>query len=86
MDKNKLLKTNDAAHYLGVSRSSLTNWIKQGLISGGVTPGGHYRFTIAELDEFAVRRGLTRSGGAAPSITVIRLRSSIKNCFPASSV
>ncbi|MBR2434772.1 MAG: response regulator [Lentisphaeria bacterium] len=69
MDKNKLLKTNDAAHYLGVSRSSLTNWIKQGLISGGVTPGGHYRFTIAELDEFAVRRGLTRSGGAAPAVS-----------------
>lgn len=56
--ENKLLKTNEAAQYLGVSRSSLANWIKQGLISGGVTPGGHYRFTIQELEAFAARRGL----------------------------
>jgi excisionase family DNA binding protein len=54
----KFLKTNDAALYLGVSRSSLTNWAKQGLISGGLTPGGHYRFTVAELDRFAAERGL----------------------------
>ena len=60
MDNTKLLKTNDAAKYLGVSRSSLTNWIKQGLISGGVTPGGHYRFTVQELDAFAKKRGLLK--------------------------
>lgn len=54
----KFLKTNDAALYLGVSRSSLTNWAKQGLITGGLTPGGHYRFTVAELARFAVARGL----------------------------
>ena len=57
----KFLKTNDAASYLGVSRSSLTNWAKQGLINGGLTPGGHYRFTISELDRFATERGLNIS-------------------------
>lgn len=57
MAKN-LLKTNDAAKYLGVSRSSLTNWVKQGLLGSGVTPGGHYRFTTEELDKFAETRGL----------------------------
>ena len=56
--EKKLLTTNEAAAYLGVSRSSLANWIRQGRISGGVTPGGHYRFTEAELDEFARSRGL----------------------------
>lgn len=60
MDNKKLLKTNDAAKYLGVSRSSLTNWIKQGLISGGATPGGHYRFSVQELDAFAEKRGLAK--------------------------
>jgi excisionase family DNA binding protein len=54
----KLLKTNDAAKYLGVSRSSLTNWVKQDLLGSGLTPGGHYRFTISELDKFAEKRGL----------------------------
>lgn len=54
----KLLKTNDAAKYLGVSRSSLTNWVKQNLLDSGLTPGGHYRFSIDELDKFAEKRGL----------------------------
>ncbi len=58
----KFLKTFDAASYLGVSRSSLTNWVKQGLLGSGVTPGGHYRFTTEELDAFAVKRGLKISG------------------------
>ncbi len=56
---DKFLTTNDAAKYLGVSRSSLSNWIRQGLLKGGVTPGGHYRFTLEELDDFARQRGLT---------------------------
>ena len=55
----KFLKTYDAANYLGVSRSSLTNWVKQGIIGSGTTPGGHYRFTVEELDAFAAKRGLT---------------------------
>jgi excisionase family DNA binding protein len=61
MDK-KFLKTNEAARYLGVSRSSLTNWVKQGLLGSGVTPGGHYRFTLDELNSFAERRGLNLPG------------------------
>jgi excisionase family DNA binding protein len=59
---DKFLKSNKAAAYLGVSRSSLTNWVKQGLLKGGLTPGGHYRFTVEELDEFADRRGLIAQG------------------------
>ncbi len=61
----KFLKTYDAANYLGVSRSSLTNWVKQGLIGSGVTPGGHYRFTVEELDAFAAKRGLKTTRKAA---------------------
>jgi excisionase family DNA binding protein len=56
------LKTNGAAKYLGVSRSSLTNWVKQGLLGSGTTPGGHYRFTLEELDKFAAERGLEVAG------------------------
>lgn len=62
--EKRLLKTNEAARYLGVSRSSLTNWVKQGLLGGGATPGGHYRFTMEELDRFAERRGLLKPGVA----------------------
>lgn len=70
MDK-KPLKTNEAAKYLGVSRSSLTNWARQGLIGGGATPGGHYRFTVEELDKFAEERGLAKDAGAAEVPTKI---------------
>ncbi len=58
---SRQLTTNEAAKYLGVSRSSLSNWIRQGQLNGGATPGGHYRFSTEELDAFAKERGLTPS-------------------------
>jgi len=74
MDGNaKFLKTNEAAKYLGVSRSSLTNWIRQGLLSGGVTPGGHYRFTLEELDDFARKRGLVPSSAVPAERETVRI-------------
>lgn len=57
MSKNTLTST-EAANYLGVSRSSLVGWMKQGLIQGEATPGGHYRFTFSVLDRFARQRGI----------------------------
>jgi excisionase family DNA binding protein len=57
-EEKKFLRTNEAAQFLGVSRSSLTNWVKQGQLGSGITPGGHYRFTMDELNAFAVKRGL----------------------------
>lgn len=69
----KFLKTNEAAKYLGVSRSSLTNWIRQGLLSGGVTPGGHYRFTLDELDDFARKRGLVPSAADPAERETVRI-------------
>ncbi len=73
MEKNaKFLKTNEAAKYLGVSRSSLANWIRQGLIASGTTPGGHYRFTTGQLDSFAVERGLNIPG-IAPGSGIARI-------------
>jgi len=72
MDANsKLLKTNEAAKYLGVSRSSLTNWIRQGLLKGGATPGGHYRFTLDELNDFAAKRGLVPASSVPENIRIL---------------
>jgi excisionase family DNA binding protein len=71
----KFLKTFEASRYLGVSRSSLTNWVKQGLLGSGLTPGGHYRFTVTELDSFAEKRGLKIprkiTGGESARILII---------------
>ena len=70
----KFLTANEAAEYLGVSRSSLVSWAKQELLDGGTTPGGHYRFTIEEIDSFASKRGLIipeKSEGEKTKILVI---------------
>lgn len=67
MTESRFLKSNEAARYLGVSRSSLIGWMKQGLINGEATPGGHYRFTVQELERFASRRGMTVNAPAVES-------------------
>ena len=68
----KFLTSNAAAKYLGASRSSLTNWVKQGLLVGGLTPGGHHRFTIEDLITFAEKRGMEIPGNkAADEVTRI---------------
>jgi len=59
---DKFLTSNEAAKYLGASRSSLTNWVKQGLLISGVTPGGHHRFTVEDLNSFAEKRGMELPG------------------------
>ena len=58
MKKNKFMKTSDAAKYLGVSRSSVTNWIRNGELKAASTPGGHYLFSREQLDAFASERGM----------------------------
>lgn len=58
MKKNKLLKTGEAADYLGVSRSSVTNWVRQDLLKSASTPGGHYLFSTEQLNNFAKERGI----------------------------
>ena len=66
----KFLTSNEAAKYLGVSRSSLTNWVKQGVLTGGLTPGGHHRFTTDDLNAFAEQRGMELPGNENESRNV----------------
>jgi excisionase family DNA binding protein len=58
MKTNKFMKTSEAADYLGVSRSSITNWVRQEVLSAASTPGGHYLFSNEQLDSFAEERGM----------------------------
>jgi len=58
----KYLKSKEAAKYLGISRSSLSNWARQKLLNAAITPGGHYRFLQEELDKFAQKRGFETVG------------------------
>lgn len=56
MSRN-LLTTNEAADLLGIARTSLINWLKKGELKSSQTPGGHRRFELEELLQFAETRG-----------------------------
>jgi len=65
LKKNKFMKTSEAANYLGVSRSSITNWVRSGELEAASTPGGHYLFSLKQLNEFASDRGMFVGGDPA---------------------
>ena len=67
MKSNKLLKTSKAAKYLGVSRSSITNWVRNNDLEAASTPGGHYLFSKDQLDAFAAERGMILSNTKYPN-------------------
>ena len=52
------MRTGEAAEYLGVSKASITNWVRSGQLKAATTPGGHYLFTKVNLDAFALERSL----------------------------
>lgn len=58
MRKKKTMRTGEAAEYLDVSKASITNWVRSGQLQAATTPGGHYLFTEARLDAFALDRGM----------------------------
>ncbi len=67
----KLLTSNAAAKYLNVSRSSLTNWVKQGLVECSITPGGHYRFTTKQLKTFSKEKNTDKKEESEYKILII---------------
>src|SRR5512139_2938193 len=50
------LSLNEAAKQLGVHPATLRRWADDGEIAVMVTPGGHRRFAVAEIDRFSEER------------------------------
>src|SRR5512139_243826 len=50
------LSLNEAAKQLGVHPATLRRWADDGEIAAMVTPGGHRRFAVAEIDRFSEER------------------------------
>ena len=50
------LSLNEAAKQLGVHPATLRRWADDGEIAAMVTPGGHRRFIVADLDRFSEER------------------------------
>ena len=56
--RRKLLSTSQVAELLGVSDQSVANWVDNGQLKAGRTPGGHRRIAVEDLVEFMRRQGL----------------------------
>jgi excisionase family DNA binding protein len=54
----KTLSTSKVARLIGVGVASVVNWINQGQMKAGRTPGGHRRVAVEDLIEFLRRHNL----------------------------
>lgn len=54
----KLLTPNDVAELLMVSPTTVRFWAQKGALKALTTPGGHRRFNIEDVEDFAASRGM----------------------------
>jgi len=54
----KLLTPNDVAELLMVSPTTVRFWAQKGALKALTTPGGHRRFNMEDVEEFAASRGM----------------------------
>lgn len=52
LPEEPLVSISEASHMLGVSEAALRQWTDEGKIKAFVTPGGHRRYSKAELKKF----------------------------------
>lgn len=52
MEQQTLVSISEASHILGVSEVALRQWTDEGKIKAFITPGGHRRYSRAELKKF----------------------------------
>ncbi len=52
MAQESLVSISEASHFLGVSEAALRQWTDEGKITAFITPGGHRRYSRAELKKF----------------------------------
>ncbi len=52
MNQESLLGISQASHLLGVSEAALRQWTDEGKIKAFITPGGHRRYSRADLKKF----------------------------------
>jgi molybdopterin-binding protein len=55
MNSRKLLKPKEAAQILGISYSTLKQWVYHGKLRTVKTAGGHHRIPESELDRYLAR-------------------------------
>jgi excisionase family DNA binding protein len=59
------LTPNEVAELLMVNPVTVRQWAARGLLRSLTTPGGHRRFLLSDVEEFARSRGATPVGGSS---------------------
>ena len=75
------LTVSQAAGRLGVSYSTLKQWIYKGSVRTTVTEGGHHRIAAAEVDRLLARHGdqpLARAAGPRPVLVSVSGRNQLR--------
>ncbi len=70
----RTLSTTAVARLLGVAVGSVSNWIDQGKLKAGRTPGGHRRVAVPNLVAFLRRQKLPMPpelGGFTPTVLIV---------------
>lgn len=57
--QKKYLTPNDVASLLMVTTETIRQWARKGMLSAELTPGGHRRFLLHEVERFAQERGMS---------------------------
>lgn len=57
--QKKYLTPNDVASLLMVTTETIRQWACKGILSAELTPGGHRRFLLHEVERFAHERGMS---------------------------
>ena len=52
MTQQSLITIGEASHIIGVSEAALRQWTNEGKVKAFITPGGHRRYSRAELKKF----------------------------------
>src|SRR5205807_1126689 len=65
------LTPNEVAELLMVNPVTVRQWAARGLLRSLTTPGGHRRFLMSDVEEFARSRGATPGGSGGPSRVLI---------------
>ncbi|HEV2386215.1 MAG TPA: helix-turn-helix transcriptional regulator [Candidatus Acidoferrales bacterium] len=60
MNSRKLLRPRDAAQILGISYSTLKQWLYRGKLASVKTAGGHHRIPESQLDRYLHRADLAK--------------------------
>lgn len=64
MEERRFVTTAQVARHAGVSPDGVLKWIRAGMLRAFATPGGHYRISIEDFDEFLTRYNMPAYEGS----------------------